>query len=339
MIFDYGILPVIKPCNISSNAFLNNFKKKFKEKNIKIGHSGTLDPFASGVLILLLGKGCKLNFLFNLFPKEYIAVVKLGEKKDTGDITGKSIGFSDVLKRSEIENNLRFFRGKIKQVPHKFSAVKINGIRAYKLARENIDFKLNEKEITIYENKLISFNEKLGKALIYVKCSSGTYIRKYVEDIAEYSNKYAFCEKLVRLSIGNINLKRIINFSNKFFLDDKNYDINYNFFYPTIELFKDYFYCFKINDFDKSDSDFLINLFKYGKVLYNNKKFELMTKEFLKKDISSLNNNNEMRNYFSAKINSDLILFFNKENILTTVIKVKQNYFEYLFNYPEIITF
>ncbi|MCX8059549.1 MAG: tRNA pseudouridine(55) synthase TruB [Spirochaetes bacterium] len=343
MFDDYLIMPIIKPSGFSSAQYLNIIKKNFlsyikfeilsyannnnKIKNnlIKFGHTGTLDPFACGVLLILCGKACKLNFLFNYLPKEYITVIKLGEKRNTGDITGIKIGDSEIIDRYEIEKNLNIFRGKIEQYPHKFSAVKINGQRAYKLARENREFELKKREIFIYENKLLNYNKKLKKAVIYVKCSSGTYIRKYIEDIVEYSGKFAYCEKLVRKSIGPFNLRLIvqpINFERNFIKNK----ISYPILKPYKYLFEDYFQILSQENLEKEVYDFLSENFKRGKTLNRENIKEIIeksrSKEYKVKDKS---------------LNSELYLFFNTNDLLTTVFSLNNNKVEYLFNYPQEI--
>jgi len=321
MDLNYLLIPSIKPSNISSTNFLNYLKKiilkKFNYQTkslIKFGHSGTLDPFAAGLLLVLSGKACKLNFLFNIFPKEYIAVIKFGEKRDTGDITGNLIGHSEIPSKELFETLLNNYKGKIFQKPHKFSAVKIDGKRAYELARKNIEFDLEEKEVFIYDNKLLYFNPKINKAVIYIKCSSGTYIRKYVEDLLIKENYFGFCEKLVRISIGPFNIKDIKKNSLNFGFDFMFLNLNKN-------LFEKYFNCISLNSLNFEEKNKLKNILKNG----------------LKLDKINLSKINLDKIKFDNRFSDDLLLIFNENDILSTILKKEEYIYSYLFNYPEIL--
>ncbi|GAH58541.1 unnamed protein product, partial [marine sediment metagenome] len=135
---DYSFIPIIKERNLSSYDTIRFIKKQFYKnhtiRKLKIGHAGTLDPFAAGLLIILFGHATKLNFLLNSLKKQYRAIAHFGEKKDTGDCTGTTVQRGFIPNKEDILKILPKFKGLIKQKPHLFSAVKINGKPAYKLA-------------------------------------------------------------------------------------------------------------------------------------------------------------------------------------------------------------
>lgn len=151
----------------------------------KIGHTGTLDPMATGVLPLLLGRCTKAADLLPDTSKEYRASFKLGERRDTGDITGEIVEQSDVtVTKQQLEKALEGFRGEIDQIPPMYSAVSINGKRLYELARKGIEVERKPRRITISRLELESFDEASGEGVLIAACSKGTYIRVLIEDIA-----------------------------------------------------------------------------------------------------------------------------------------------------------
>ncbi len=150
----------------------------------KIGHAGTLDPMATGVLPLFLGRSTKAVDMQIIQDKEYIATFKLGIKTNTGDITGEVLFKREVdSKKDEVINAINSFKGEIEQYPPMYSAVKINGQPLYKLARQGVEVKRKKRSITIHEIEFLS-NDK-DEYTIRVLCSKGTYIRVLVEDIGE----------------------------------------------------------------------------------------------------------------------------------------------------------
>jgi len=177
------ILNIHKPVGITSYDVVRKVKKILKLK--KIGHGGTLDPFAEGVLLILIGKATKkMNQLLSL-PKSYEAEIKLGQSTDTADHTGEITDNQPVLQISEqqIQQVINMFHGEVNQTPPQYSAKKINGIPAYKLARQGIEFTLNPVKINIYDLKIVQTNHSILK--INTSCSSGTYVRVLGEDIAK----------------------------------------------------------------------------------------------------------------------------------------------------------
>jgi tRNA pseudouridine55 synthase len=166
MIEHNGWLNIYKPTNISSFGVIKKIKKKFNLK--KIGHAGTLDPLAEGVLPIAIGKTTKLIQFINKEVKEYEFEIKWGEQTSTDDREGEVIDRSDyVPSELEIKRALDFFLGEIIQLPPKASAVKINGERAYSLFRKNKEFKTKEKVVTIYQSSIIkSEKNNISKMLV-----------------------------------------------------------------------------------------------------------------------------------------------------------------------------
>lgn len=209
-----GFLIVNKPKGITSFDVIRKLKPILKEK--RIGHVGTLDPFASGVLIIALGRYTKLFFLFDDLYKEYIAEGVFGESRDTDDVEGK------VLEKTKNQNILSFnelealiknnFLGSILQKPPIYSAKKIDGKRAYDLARENKEFQLKSVNVFINNIELLEYNYPYFR--IKTSVSKGTYIRAIVRDIGEITNNLAYTKDLIRTSIGDYNIDNAINLEN-----------------------------------------------------------------------------------------------------------------------------
>ena len=207
-----GFCILNKPIGITSFDAIKKTKQVLREKeNIiekRIGHVGTLDPFANGVLILAFGRYTKLFFLFDDLPKEYIAVGVFGESRDTDDIEG------NIIKKSNKNNELTFdelkniietnFKGNILQKPPIYSAKKINGKRAYDLARENKSFELKSVNVCINNIELLEYNYPYFK--IKTSVSKGTYIRSIIRDIGIITNNLAYTKSLTRYSIGEYNI-------------------------------------------------------------------------------------------------------------------------------------
>ena len=197
------IYNIYKPKGLSSFSIVKKVKNITKEK---VGHSGTLDPFADGVLVLGVGKSTKKLSNIIQFDKTYQGIIKLGEKTDSMDLTGKIVEEKEVCEI--FDQNLidceKKFVGELLQRTPMYSARKINGVRLYKLARKNIEIKTNPKLITINSLKIDSLDENTLK--ITVDCSSGTYIRVLAEDIAEYLGTVGHLTSLTRLSVGEYRL-------------------------------------------------------------------------------------------------------------------------------------
>ncbi len=198
-----GFFPVNKPPGISTFDVIRIIKKRTGIK--KIGHSGTLDPFAEGLVVIMVGQMTKLFDYFSLLPKTYRAFAEFGKSTDTLDNTGTVTGEYPVPDIDTIRGNISYFTGMIKQKPPAYSAVHINGIRSYELARKGIIPETREKDIQIFSISINSFKD--NNLDFNVTCSSGTYIRTLANDLANRCGSSAFLTKLVRTSIGSFNLE------------------------------------------------------------------------------------------------------------------------------------
>jgi tRNA pseudouridine55 synthase len=187
-------------------AKLRNEIKKQTGKREKVGHSGTLDPFATGLLILLVGKETKNQANYMKLDKEYIADLFLGAESTTGDPEGE-ISLTEGVKEltlTRIEKELKSFIGEIDQVPPIYSAIKVNGKPAYKLARNSETVELKSRKVTIYNINIISFD--WPKLTLQVRCSSGTYIRSLARDLGQTLGCKAYLTALRRTRIGSFTL-------------------------------------------------------------------------------------------------------------------------------------
>ncbi len=196
-----GALLINKEKGKTSRQEVNAVSKLLGEK--KMGHIGTLDPFADGLLIVLAGRATKIAPFIEQLDKTYLAKLKLGQKTDTGDKDGAVIEEKEIpqLTLQTINKNLRQFLGKSLQTPPKYSALKVNGERAYALARKNVDFELKQREIEVFEIGLVNFNGS-DEITFICRVSKGTYIRTLAEDIAEKLGSVGHLEELTRVKIG-----------------------------------------------------------------------------------------------------------------------------------------
>ncbi len=204
-----GILLIDKPEGITSYDVIRRLKPLFEKKQ-KIGHAGTLDPFATGLLVITLGKCTKLFDKFQEMKKLYRVTGEFGYETDSYDVTGEKT-FEGLKKVSELDlqKSLEKFRGEILQAPPNFSAKRIGGKRAYDLARKKEEFKLEKKEVNIYTLELLTF--KFPKFELLVECSKGTYIRSLVVDIARDLKTYATPIALRREKIGDYDVKDAVS--------------------------------------------------------------------------------------------------------------------------------
>ena len=201
-----GIILINKEKNVTSRDVVNKISKKLNTK--KVGHAGTLDPLATGLLVIGVGSGTKILELLTLDTKEYIATVKIGLETDTLDITGNVISSINDYKltKEELEETLLSFVGTYNQTVPKYSAVKINGKKLYDYARNNIDIELPKRQVTVYNIELLDF--KKDEFIFKVLVSKGTYIRSLIKDIGERLNILMTMKDLIRTKSG------------KFLLDD-----------------------------------------------------------------------------------------------------------------------
>lgn len=195
-----GIIPVDKPAGITSRELDNRAKRILDSPGV--GHLGTLDPFASGLLILGVGQGTKLFPFMEDFYKTYVATLKLGQKTDTGELNGEVVETRNVPSgwRNNVDQVLKSFLGEREQVPPRYSAKHVDGKRAYELAREGKSFELNPQRIQIKDIWVESVTED---TLVFgATVSRGTYIRTLGEDIAEELGTCGYLTTLRRTDVG-----------------------------------------------------------------------------------------------------------------------------------------
>ena len=198
-----GAIVVNKSSNMTSRDVVNVLCKKFNTKSI--GHIGTLDPLATGVLVCLIGKYTKLSNILINHDKEYIASFKLGILTDTLDITGNVLKEDNtIINKDRITKVLNYFIGTYEQEVPIYSAVKINGKKLYEYARNNEQIVLPKREVTIYSLELLEINEDI--ITIKTKVSKGTYIRSLIRDIGIRLNTYATMTNLERTKLGNFDI-------------------------------------------------------------------------------------------------------------------------------------
>ncbi|HQZ83776.1 MAG TPA: tRNA pseudouridine(55) synthase TruB [Pyrinomonadaceae bacterium] len=206
-----GVLIIDKPVGPTSHDVVNRVRRIFKTR--KVGHTGTLDPFATGVMVVLIGKATRLARFADRADKEYEATLRFGFATDTGDLTGTQIGEhgrSDISSQ-EIEGVLDRFRGKIMQVPPMYSAKKVDGKKLYELARRGEEIERPAIAITIHEICLLSSsNEPSELHRIRVRCSAGTYIRTLAEDIAKALGTAAHLTELRRTASGRSSIEQSV---------------------------------------------------------------------------------------------------------------------------------
>ncbi|MDX4027091.1 tRNA pseudouridine(55) synthase TruB [Aliarcobacter skirrowii] len=195
---------VNKPMFISSNFYLNRFKRAFKNK--KAGFSGTLDPFATGCLIVAFGQYAKLFQYLKKTPKRYQAVIWLGVTSESYDIERIfDINFVDRFDENFLKNELKKLKGKIDYIPPKFSAKKINGMKAYELARQNEDFELKKSTMEVFDIKFLKYNHPFIS--FEVSVSEGSYIRSLAQIFLENISSIGTLSYLKRVSEGQFKFE------------------------------------------------------------------------------------------------------------------------------------
>lgn len=205
-----GLLLINKPKDITSFKVVAAVRKKANTK--KVGHTGTLDPLATGVLPILVGRAtCLCPYLLNA-DKGYIASVKVGVVTDTLDITGTVLKESTAdFNEQDLKEALIKFTGKQQQYPPVYSAIKKDGVPLYKLARKGQEIEVNPREITVHSIKLLEFNEQDKSFKIDVSCSKGTYIRSLCRDIGEFLGCGATLTDLVRTHTASFRLEQCVD--------------------------------------------------------------------------------------------------------------------------------
>lgn len=202
-----AVLPVYKPVGITSFDVIREFKRKV-HPDYKVGHGGTLDPFADGVLLLLLGKATKKMNELSELPKTYKAVARLGASSDTLDVTGviTPLKHYTIKTLEQIRESAKKFVGEIEQEIPDFSATKINGVPRYKLARRGEVMEKKTKRVTIYDLRFTKIEN--DKVEFVTTVSSGTYIRQLSYDIFKSLGIESYLESLTRTQIGDFNLTK-----------------------------------------------------------------------------------------------------------------------------------
>ncbi len=204
-----GIILVNKEKDFTSHDVVSIVKKITESK---VGHTGTLDPNATGVLPLLIGNATKISKYLINHDKEYEAVIQLGKKTTTADIEGEVIEEKEVPEKIyiECENILKSFIGKQKQTPPAYSAIKVNGKKLYSYAREGIKIEIEPRNIEIYNIELMNINKEEKQISFRVSCSKGTYIRSLCEDIADKLGTVGYMKDLKRTKVGDFEIKEAI---------------------------------------------------------------------------------------------------------------------------------
>ena len=201
-----GIILIDKPKEYTSHDVVAIVKRISKEK---VGHTGTLDPNATGVLPLLIGKATGISKYLINHDKTYIATLKLGIKTDTADGEGKVLEEKEVpaLEIEDIQNALNTLIGKQEQVPPMYSAIKVNGKKLYEYARQGKEVEVQARIIEIYDTKLIEYNKEEAEVAFEISCSKGTYIRTVCEKVAENLNTLGYMKELRRTRVGEFDIE------------------------------------------------------------------------------------------------------------------------------------
>jgi tRNA pseudouridine55 synthase len=205
-----GILIINKSKGVTSHDVVAAVRKIGGYK--KVGHAGTLDPNATGVLVLLIGRATKLSGRFTNQDKSYKALIELGRETDSGDVDGKTVRKCDIpaLNEKDIEGALSKFRGRIRQIPPMYSAKKVKGKRLYRLARKGISIKRDPVEVEIKELEVVSYESPF--LFLEVKCGKGTYIRQLATDIGNELGSGAYLKELERTAAGDFSIDNSLSF-------------------------------------------------------------------------------------------------------------------------------
>jgi len=205
-----GIILIDKPKDYTSHDVVAVIKKKSHEK---VGHTGTLDPNATGVLPLLIGKATGISKYLINHDKTYIATLKLGIKTDTADGEGNILEEKEVpdLQIEDIQKALDKLMGKQEQVPPMYSAIKVNGKKLYEYARQGKEIEVKARTIEIYDTKLIEYKKEDAEVVFEISCSKGTYIRTVCEKVAENLNTFGYMKELRRTRVGEFEIQNTVN--------------------------------------------------------------------------------------------------------------------------------
>lgn len=208
----FGFLNIYKPVGMTSHDVVSVLRRVTKIK--QIGHTGTLDPFAEGVLPIAIGKATRLIEYLDDY-KAYIGRFNFGKSTSTYDIEGDVENvYDEKADENSIIDKLTLFKGEIEQIPPMYSAKKINGKKMYELARAGVAVELKPCNVTVYDIKLLNFDEEEQWADIYIKCSKGTYIRSIANDLGKSLNNGCYLSKLQRVTAGLFNIENAIRLDN-----------------------------------------------------------------------------------------------------------------------------
>lgn len=232
-----GIINVYKEKGFTSHDVVAKMRGILKQK--KIGHTGTLDPDAEGVLPVCLGNGTRLCDMLTDHDKTYEAVLLLGVTTDTQDITGAVLSEREVTSdRNQIEEAILSFIGEYNQIPPMYSAIKINGKRLYELARAGKEVERESRKVWIHNITILDFNEEKKEARILVECSKGTYIRTLCHDIGEKLSCGGCMKSLLRTKVGMFTIENSLTLTK---IDElKNQEQLQNFIIKVDDMFPDY---------------------------------------------------------------------------------------------------
>ena len=232
-----GIILINKEKGCTSHDVVYKVKKL---TNSKVGHTGTLDPNATGVLPLLIGEATKISKYLINHDKEYEVVLELGKKTSTADVEGEVIKEKEVpaeiFEEQHVKEILKTFIGKQEQVPPIYSAIKVNGKKLYEYARKGQEVKLEPRKIEIYDIELLNINKDEKQISFRVKCSKGTYIRSLCEDIAEKLGTVGFMKELKRTVVGDFKIENAITVEE---LKEKIENKDYTYIISIEEIFKE----------------------------------------------------------------------------------------------------
>jgi tRNA pseudouridine55 synthase len=206
-----GFLIIDKPSGVSSFAVVTAVRRRFG--GVKAGHAGTLDPAASGLLVLALGKTTRLLPFLPLEPKRYCFGVRFGTMTDTLDADGSVVESGRPLpSAAELETVLPRFCGMLSQVPPEFSAVRVGGVRAYSLARQGLRVELAPRRIEVFSLRMMQYDPAAGEAFFDVSCSGGTYVRSLARDIAGALGTCGYASSVRRIAAGKFHVDGALAF-------------------------------------------------------------------------------------------------------------------------------
>ena len=266
-----GWINLYKPKGISSFSAIYKVKKKFKIK--KIGHAGTLDPNAEGILPIAINKATKLITFINSNSKKYYFKIKWGEQTTTDDADGEKINYSSKIPTNEnILNIIDYFIGNIGQVPPKASAIKINGKRAYTLLRDKKNFDLSEKKVFLKSIKFLGSQNNTSS--FFIECGKGFYVRSLARDLACKLDTFGHTIEIKRTEVGNFNNKTSILLDDLLKIGQSEFE--FNFIYSSTSMLDDIL----AYEVEKESDLFDLSL---GKKIFVNKK------KLIKRPLSSDN--------------------------------------------------